>query len=472
MGCTKTVDSYLISNKCAKILYDNLIPFCLPIDFSINPIFVKNNMNVYWAEPALIHQGSEDFYASSAQRPIGPHSVRPLSGDENAALCLDDDFNCRNLMDLEKYIYNIKNNIEFKLLENKIIVPKNSLTLEQIRFFRAIKASSIPKILISTGKINEKLINLLNINIEIKIPNIETDYSEQIMEFKQNTIDNKQNIIVMSIGNIKNIEIFEDSFTVINLNNCFDALIYDTQEPNTNKMRINNDIIKYLSSDNNGCGEGSFNGCQHSEKIIDTLIKQCNIEHFIETGTYRGFTTTYMANNYPNIDVITIEYDEELYNNFQKILTDNAVQCSGNRMYKNVYNYFMTSIEFFTKHRIFVERPNTIIYLDDHWDLSHPLYDQLKLLNTYNLKKTIIIIDDFHVPGRNFSCDYTNKGQRYDMIWINELLDNTTWSYFYKSKQLHSTNGATGWIIFYTNDLSDVVSKFITIENDVVYDLI
>ncbi len=68
MGCSKCADSFLISYEGAKLLYNNIIPFCLPIDWMHNPIYINNNMNVYWAQPALTHQGSEDIYKSSVGR--------------------------------------------------------------------------------------------------------------------------------------------------------------------------------------------------------------------------------------------------------------------------------------------------------------------------------------------------------------------------------------------------------------------
>ena len=69
MSCSKTADAYLISKKGAKQMYDAAIPFCLPIDWTMNPIFVLNNFVNFWADPAIVSQGSFDIYKSSAMRP-------------------------------------------------------------------------------------------------------------------------------------------------------------------------------------------------------------------------------------------------------------------------------------------------------------------------------------------------------------------------------------------------------------------
>lgn len=69
MPSGKCADSFLISHHCAQILYKEIIPFCLPPDWEQTPIYIRNNMNVYWAEPSLTHAGSNDIYGSSVNRP-------------------------------------------------------------------------------------------------------------------------------------------------------------------------------------------------------------------------------------------------------------------------------------------------------------------------------------------------------------------------------------------------------------------
>ncbi len=68
MKCGHTADAYIISLEGAKKIYNSILPFCLPIDFEFNHIFITENVNNYWGHPALIHQGSEDVYKSSAGR--------------------------------------------------------------------------------------------------------------------------------------------------------------------------------------------------------------------------------------------------------------------------------------------------------------------------------------------------------------------------------------------------------------------
>ena len=81
MSGGKCADSFILSKKGASLLYRDIIPFCLPLDWCHTPIFLKNNMSIYWAEPALTHQGSEDVYKSSVGRNEQTSSeMIPVSG--------------------------------------------------------------------------------------------------------------------------------------------------------------------------------------------------------------------------------------------------------------------------------------------------------------------------------------------------------------------------------------------------------
>jgi len=63
-GCTRCVDSYIVSNNCARKLvnYLNSIEnqkIDKNIDHYLNDVARNLNLNVYWAEPTIVTQGSE-----------------------------------------------------------------------------------------------------------------------------------------------------------------------------------------------------------------------------------------------------------------------------------------------------------------------------------------------------------------------------------------------------------------------------
>lgn len=71
-GATRCLDSYLISNKCAKIITEKLkLPnytILAPADLWMNCVIRNNNFNVYWAEPTIVTQGSEKGVYKSSLR--------------------------------------------------------------------------------------------------------------------------------------------------------------------------------------------------------------------------------------------------------------------------------------------------------------------------------------------------------------------------------------------------------------------
>jgi GR25 family glycosyltransferase involved in LPS biosynthesis len=70
-GSTRCADSYLVNKKCVKILLGD---FCLenkidqPYDHWLNKIILKNNLKVYWIEPTIVSQGTENNMFKSSLR--------------------------------------------------------------------------------------------------------------------------------------------------------------------------------------------------------------------------------------------------------------------------------------------------------------------------------------------------------------------------------------------------------------------
>ena len=63
-GSTRCTDSYLVNKKCALKICDymNNLPYKinLPIDWFLNTVARSNNFEVYWAEPTIVSQGSQN----------------------------------------------------------------------------------------------------------------------------------------------------------------------------------------------------------------------------------------------------------------------------------------------------------------------------------------------------------------------------------------------------------------------------
>lgn len=67
-GITRTVDAYIVSNKGAKILTDQIKEIVLPFDFELTYFFRKLKMNIYWYDPGFVYQGSQTGHYNSSIR--------------------------------------------------------------------------------------------------------------------------------------------------------------------------------------------------------------------------------------------------------------------------------------------------------------------------------------------------------------------------------------------------------------------
>jgi len=61
---SRCTDSYLISKKCAKILLDDFndenFSTKYPIDYHFNEMIKKYQLKIFWAEPTIVYQGSQN----------------------------------------------------------------------------------------------------------------------------------------------------------------------------------------------------------------------------------------------------------------------------------------------------------------------------------------------------------------------------------------------------------------------------
>jgi GR25 family glycosyltransferase involved in LPS biosynthesis len=63
-GATRCTDSYLVSKKCATKLCEYIRTLSykinMPIDWWLNTAARDNNLKIYWAEPTIVSQGSQN----------------------------------------------------------------------------------------------------------------------------------------------------------------------------------------------------------------------------------------------------------------------------------------------------------------------------------------------------------------------------------------------------------------------------
>jgi hypothetical protein len=142
---------------------------------------------------------------------------------------------------------------------------------------------------------------------------------------------------------------------------------------------------------NTGGSGGPFGFDIQKSIEFNLLVVENNIDIIVETGTNIGDTTEFLAKLYPNKKIITCETNRVFFGLSKKRL----------EKYPNVEIYNVSSD--YLLERLDYSK-NICFYLDAHWEEYWPLPDELK-----NIKKGIIMTDDFYIGSNNYGFDKYNN---------------------------------------------------------------
>jgi hypothetical protein len=139
---------------------------------------------------------------------------------------------------------------------------------------------------------------------------------------------------------------------------------------------------------------GPFNGQQVRAALFQSLIAKIHARAIVETGTYRGATTEFMAQT--GLPIFTIESHARSYGFARARLFRHRnvfVRRGDSRIV--LRQLFRGPLRKFTDQTVFW-------YLDAHWNDELPLAEEIDLVfNHY--PAAAVMIDDFQVP---FDADY------------------------------------------------------------------
>lgn len=194
----------------------------------------------------------------------------------------------------------------------------------------------------------------------------------------------------------------------------------------------------------------SFNSDPFIEKEIIKLKNLFQIKTVIETGTYLGETTKFMCENFEK--VIGIEISDEYYSKTIETCYDKS---NLNLVKDSSVNYLSANLKEIGKNE-----KTILFYLDAHWDSYWPLKDEIKSISENFHNKSIIVIDDFYVPNRNFQFD-TYDGKNCNFEYIKDDLEKcySKYVFYYLNKSYRNLPkrdgiiGGVGKIFIIPNDL-------------------
>ncbi len=146
---------------------------------------------------------------------------------------------------------------------------------------------------------------------------------------------------------------------------------------------------------------GPFNGQRFRQTIFCDLVGACRFEAIIETGTFRGSTTLFMATKAPGVPVYTVEADPVFYGFAARRLR----KLPTVKLSHGDSRAFLRSLPLAGQQRAF-------FYLDAHWNEDLPLAEEARII-FQRFANFVIMIDDFEVPGEpDYGFDHYGAGER------------------------------------------------------------
>jgi predicted O-methyltransferase YrrM len=140
---------------------------------------------------------------------------------------------------------------------------------------------------------------------------------------------------------------------------------------------------KYVDAEDVG-----FNGQKFRKAIFGELVRAFAFEAIVETGTYTGNTTGYMARK-TGLPVYTCEVNRTYFSVARRRLED----VPNVTLRQSESCAFLRAL---AKDGVAAKR--CFIYLDAHWHEALPLAEEIDVI-CGSWKDFVVMVDDFQVPG-------------------------------------------------------------------------
>lgn len=181
------------------------------------------------------------------------------------------------------------------------------------------------------------------------------------------------------------------------------------------------------------CWGGPLNGQDGRRAIFRELIDTVGFTAILETGTYRGLTTSWFADHF-NGPIHTCEIDKRYH--YQAV--------ANLRPRTNVHPTLEDSRRFLR--RMFSELPmdgRYFAYLDAHWHEDLPLTEEVGII-LQSSRECVIAIDDFKVPGDDYQYDDYGEGKILCLELLKDFKDDSIRYFFPRLAASGETGAARG----------------------------
>src|SRR5262245_6790186 len=178
---------------------------------------------------------------------------------------------------------------------------------------------------------------------------------------------------------------------------------------------------------------GALNGQKHRQEIVEAFISRLPLSAIVETGTYRGTTTSFLAAT-TSLPIYTVECNPRAQ----------GFGCMALRRLKNVHRFAGDSRLFLRK---LTSEPSLrdkmiLFYLDAHWSEDLPLSEEIEIICNH-WSRALILVDDFQVPDDGgYTYDDYGVGKVLNLDYIERVVRRLGLRVFFPALDSSSETGA------------------------------
>jgi len=194
---------------------------------------------------------------------------------------------------------------------------------------------------------------------------------------------------------------------------------------------------------------GAFNGQERRQTLFDQLLQELKIVTIVETGTFRGTTTDYMAK--AGLPVFSCELRPR-YFHYSSLRLANIPNI---RLQRADSRRFLHEL---LDENLLPTGP-ALFYLDAHWEQDLPVWEEVDQIFSRH-PSPVILVDDFRVPtDSGFAYDDYGKGKCLSVTNLHEAAATRPSMFFPKHASAHETGARRGCVVLAQGDLADCIRR-------------
>lgn len=195
---------------------------------------------------------------------------------------------------------------------------------------------------------------------------------------------------------------------------------------------------------------GPFNGQRFRQKIFFDLMYYLPLNSIVETGTFKGTTTSLFAST--SLPVYTVEANSHYYSFSKMRFTWNKNNI---QMFKNDSRTFLKELSKNSE----ISKNDVFFYLDAHWKDDLPLREELEIIFE-NWKNPIVMVDDFCVPNTDYQFDDYGEGKVLNLNYAKDVIKKYDIQAFFPSVGAgRETGSKRGSVVFTSLESAKVITS-------------